>query len=113
MWIFSEQGFFSVVEDWEDRDCVYVRARWKKDLENILSIEGAPARCLAVISTPERDYPFRVHMTKSEWSRVASVMAGGIGYGNFKGRISVIDPDRERLYMRVWDIMRKGSEVLK
>jgi len=116
MWIFSEVGFFSVVEDWEDKNFVWVRARWKKDLENIRKLKVWKAykqRKPAIKATPERDYPFRVRMLKEDWARCLSELGEGINYGNFKGAVMDQDPVREQVYMKVWSIMRNAASPEK
>ena len=116
MWIFSEVGFFSVVEDWEDKKFVWVRARWKKDLvqlRNFLKSEKASFRIGKTVETPERDYPYRVHLQKRDWAMVLFYLGDSINYGNFKGAVMDTDPGRERVYMQVWSVMKNAASPSK
>lgn len=115
MWIFSEVGFFSVVEDWEDKSFVYVRARWKKDLDKLKKLIRKECGFWVdkVTTTLERDYPFHLHMRKRDWGHVMYCLGEGINYGNFKGAILDQDPERERVYMRVWSVMKEAANPSK
>lgn len=113
MWVFSEVGFFSVVEDWEDESMVYVRARWRKDLEKLKKLIRKECSFWVdrIKQTPGRDYHFRLHMNKRDWASVLSRLGESIDYGNFKGAILDRDPERERAYMRVWEVMREAADT--
>lgn len=116
MWIFSEVGFFSVVEDWKDKRVVWVRARWKKDLEQLKVItrnNDIGFRVRKIMETPDHDYPFRVRMQKRYWAMVLFYLGDNIEYGNFKGAILDQDPERERVYMRVWSVMKEAANPSK
>ena len=115
MWIFSEVGFFSVVEDWEDKSFVYVRARWKKDLMALSRMihKECGFYMEKIKLTPKRDYPFRVHMSKRDWGDVMCCLGEDINYGNFKGAILDQYPERERVYMRVWSVMKEAANPSK
>jgi len=116
MWIFSEVGFFSVVEDHLDWRYVWVRARWKKDLVKLRSfVRKKKAGCVIgkIYETPGRDYPFRVHLKKGRWALALFSIGNEINYGNFKGAIQDVDPEREQVYMRVWSVMKDAANPSK
>jgi hypothetical protein len=94
MWIFTKLGFFSVVEDENDHNKVFVRARDRADL--------AALKLDRIIITPEADYRFRVHITKNRWARKMHELAKHIDYPNFKAAV----PQRSELYSEVWLTMR-------
>ena len=93
MWICLNDGFFSVVEDRDDHDYVWVRARNPRHLENLIpNIE--------VQLTPEADYCSRTRILKSELADVLTGKVLGINYPNFKN--SVKEPQLKRLYSDFW-----------
>jgi hypothetical protein len=131
MWIFTTDGFFSAVENRYQPDFILVRSRWKKDLERLLRYLS-PSRLdetfdqplhdeseaswnrtdLSIQETPSADYPFRMNVTKREWSNYLRSTAEGIDYGNFKDRIHASSADNDdpegRLekYFQVWAALR-------
>ncbi|MCL4735353.1 MAG: hypothetical protein KJ050_10505 [Candidatus Omnitrophica bacterium] len=113
MWVFSDVGFFSVVEDWTDKDFVWVRTRWRKDLEQLreyLKSKKVEFIIDRILETPNRDYAFRIHIEKNDWDMILSYLGQDIRYGNFKEAIQDKDPEREKLYHRVWHIMRAAEK---
>ncbi len=116
MWVFSDVGFFSVVEDWKDKQYVWVRARWKKDLIQLRSFirkEKMRFKFGSIKETPERDYPFRVRLKKNNWVMALHCLGENINYGNFKGAVQDQDPAREQVYMKVWSILRNAASPEK
>jgi hypothetical protein len=106
MWIFSVQGFVSVVADWKDPSRVFVRGRSRKDVEAFGRRLG-----VSVIDTPSADYPFRVVVCKKKFAKLLAEMAEAIDYPNFKDEVlGTQGPARESLYHQVWSVMRRGLE---
>ena len=110
MWIFSEIGFFSAVENYFETDNVLVRGRFKQDLENLQQViieqEGLE---LELMITPENDYHFRLNVPKDVWGRVCQGLAAGITYHNFKNHVHG-KPDRDHAYMECWVAMNRVQE---
>lgn len=97
MWICMNNGFVSVAEDQADKTMVYVRARDKSHLENFMD-DSYPK--FQIVETPDRDYTYRIHVTKSYAAfRVAELMLR-IDYTNFKD--SVHDVPLKQGYHMVW-----------
>lgn len=77
MWLFTKTGFYSVVAKHGDTDILTVRARVEEDLFALQKI----LRTLAVHplqpihKTPERDYPFRMFMTRPDFLVLMTSMA--------------------------------------
>jgi hypothetical protein len=99
MWIHTDQGFVSVVDEPErPADELLVRARSRDDLLRI----GVPAE--QVWFDARADYRWRARMPR-EW--VADVMADairGINYRNFKNRVgSTIGGERVATLHDGWD----------
>ena len=88
MWIINDDGFFSAVEDWDNSDWVYVRSRSETDLQAFISIveslEELSDWTAEVLSTPHRDYQWRVHTPRQVWAQYLMAKANSIDYGNFK-----------------------------
>lgn len=99
MWMFSREGFFSVVAVNASR--VQVRARRRADLVNLRK-RGLRGR---ILSTPDADYPFRVITTKVLWAKIAASMSHSINYDNFKNEVKRTDTDRAEIYSDVWRVL--------
>lgn len=108
MWIFTMDGFFSVVQDdYCEQDGLMVRARWKKDLERLAEKIG---RDLDIKIINHADYRFRTKVTKNEWINYCARSASEIDYPNVKGTIASDDPERSRAYIAVWHALYKAQE---
>ena len=104
MWLFTTQGFYSVIAHRRDPDRLLVRARAREDLEALR--DQIPD--MRISSDRTADYRWRAVVTRAEWVAAIAQLATEIDYDNFKS--SVADRrgiERERLYMRVWAEMRK------
>ena len=82
MWIFTETGFVSAVEDAKDTENVSVRARDKASLVAVSTATGQPIR-----RSPDGDYPYRVFISKAAFASWLADEALGISYRNFKSRV--------------------------
>lgn len=98
MWLMTTNGFFSAVEDREDCDAVFVRARVREDAEHMAAAVGGE-----VIETPAADYRFRVRVAKTEWVAYIAGCASAIDYDNFKNAVAARQgPARASVYGEVW-----------
>jgi hypothetical protein len=114
MWLYTKLGFFSVTDEPGDPETLRVRARSRTDLTILLahaysSIEDWPE----VITTPERDYPFRVLVPKDEWLDVlAPAIMRANDYGGFKHHL----PERlewlEPTLVRIWAVTAEAYSHL-
>jgi hypothetical protein len=107
MWVFTLDGFFSVVQKGWDKgtDTVQVRSRKRVDLERLVQRMNLQDE---VVETPKADYPFRVITTRQVWGKYLDKMANGIAYDNFKHEIETQDGSgRADTYLRVWSELRK------
>ena len=100
MWIASTSGFFSIVQHREFPDQVFVRARVKKDLENLFDPER-------ISHTPEADYHWRVMISKAEASEIFLRQFQKINYPNFKNEVAKIPSQKDKLlaYHDIWSVM--------
>jgi hypothetical protein len=104
MWIFTQSGFLSIVEDKADPELLLVRARVKGDIEKHF-------RDAIVFSTPDHDYAYRSRLSRREVADVIAETILNVQYDNFKA--SVKDHRRGGWYSRVWSVMAEMQSELK
>ena len=97
MWIAMNDSFVSAVQDRNDPDVLWVRARHDDDLNAFA--QGHP-----IVRHAGSDYPSRFRLTKAEFARLVTDRIQAISYGNFKS--SVPDDDRHDAYLDIWSAMR-------
>ncbi len=99
MWLFTTQGFYSVVAHRDDPSRVIVRARAREDLEAL----KRQIPDMRIFNDESADYRWRAVVTQTAWVAAAAVLAAGIDYPNFKAAVAERQGiERERLYTRVW-----------
>jgi hypothetical protein len=102
MWMFSKEGFFSVVQnDYCSSGELAVRTRIKKDLVRFCNATKTDKA--GILKTPDADYRFRIHVPRSTWAAYAAKAAGEIDYPNFKNAACSCDPARSRVYHECWE----------
>ena len=97
MWIFSQDGFYSIVKK---PDGYHVRARRKQDLFNL---GFTPVRSYA-----GSDYPWRVILpTQAELLKLMEQLGQSVTYPNFKSRVGQRPDQCHRLpvYHDIWELM--------
>lgn len=105
MWIASKHGFFSIVLK---EDGYHLRARVRKDLENLLAATDSTA--LPEIETwPSADYRFRVRLDSSQFAPIWKTLGESIDYPNFKSEIAKTSDQRDKLhtYHEIWSLMMR------
>ena len=101
MWIFTPEGFFSVVDAGEFGQELMVRARDPRDLDRLRS-SYLPSLGPNV-ELPGRDYPVRAFVQRQEFARALADMALAIDYDNFKDTVAARHgAARAHVYGRVW-----------
>jgi hypothetical protein len=85
MWIFTQDGFISAVNNKEAADKITVRARDKQSLALISEIVNQE-----IIQVNGRDYPYRVYATKEQLSEFLQAQVDVLDYGNFKDQVKVV-----------------------
>lgn len=114
MWVITDRGFFSAVEHRGDPNMIMVRARVRGDLVELGKLVGTPEDLPRpkIERTDDADYPYRVTITRVEWSRALVQLSERIDYDNFKDSVTRRQGHpRHELYMRVWGVLR-GLENL-
>ena len=88
MWIINDDGFFSVVQDWDNADWLFIRSRSDTDLgaftQTVQNLAGNSDWTPELLHTPMRDYQWRIRAPRHVWAQYLVAKAGAIDYGNFK-----------------------------
>lgn len=109
MWVFSVEGFVSIVADRKDPRRMLVRGRSRADVENFSRRLG-----IAVTETPEADYPYRLFAPKKRVAKLLAELVSEVDYPNFKDEVAARQgKDREDLYHEVWGVMRHGLQTAR
>ena len=82
MWLFTDSGFVSVVQDWDTKDLLVARARDKTSLEELSTFAEA-----SIEETPHRDYPDRVSLTREALAGWLVRTVDHLHYNNYKARM--------------------------
>lgn len=101
MWIVSKYGFFSVVKK---EDGYHVRARVKRDLENLIAETGITE---PLQQWPTADYRYRVVLSSQAIPALFEKLGESIDYSNFKSKIAATPTQRnkENAYYEIWRVM--------
>ena len=118
MWIFTNKGFLSIVEDRDDPERLLVRARYEGDIERhfggeveVLELEGA-------------DYRFRAFLPREEVRTIIDRELSSLDYGNFKNSFDrdnvnlsrAAREERHDALFQVWSTMldsQKAAELVE
>lgn len=107
MWLFTQHGFVSAVQHFEDPTKIQVRARDKQSLEmasNLFSTE--------IISSPKNDYPYRVILNRDQFAELMLTEIALLDYTNFKGRLDFSRGEEwHDTASRVWSIMHEIEDA--
>ena len=97
MWIFSQDGFYSIVQKGGG---YHVRTRRKQDLVNV---GLTPTKSYA-----GADYPWRAILSnRAELLKLMDALGNSVDYPNFKGHIATRSDQKDRLdrYHKIWAMM--------
>tara|TARA_B100000287_G_scaffold93314_2_gene85479 strand:+ start:58 stop:414 length:357 start_codon:yes stop_codon:yes gene_type:complete len=104
MWIGMNDGWISIVENFDDEDYLLVRSR-KLD-----HLTGTFPSC-AHFHDPHADYPFRAFIPREDVSQALAEKISSIDYPNFKG--SVEDGHLLRAYHLVWSAIYDSFRIFR
>lgn len=82
MWLFTETGFVSVVQDRNDDTRMLVRARDKQSLKQIADWYGAEI----IDKVGRSDYPYRLFITRTQFVDWLVEMGSMLNYDNYKNQ---------------------------
>jgi hypothetical protein len=110
MWVFTKDGFFSVVRDrFTKRGHIMVRARCRDDLERLAERIRVEAE---ILELGRADYRFRMQIPNKRWGHYLRQAGEAIDYPNFKHTVRVSDPRRLKAYMGCWSALRRWQDEL-
>ena len=101
MWIFTETGFVSAVQHRETPEYLVVRARDKQSLDQLADLCSTEVKF-----TPHADYPYRVIVSKSDFTSWMNDNIDFLGYSNFKNQVAITrGKDYAHTLGSVWSTM--------
>ena len=100
MWLFTSEGFISVVAHNEKPDTLLVRARDEGSLLSLVKATGATLR-----HSYTSDYPFRIEVSKEEYSAWVAGQISHLDYGNYKAHMWSARPEFSDALHQVWSAM--------
>jgi hypothetical protein len=102
MWLFTSQGFISVVAHNEKPVTLLVRARDEGSLLSLVEATGATSR-----HTPSNDYPYRIEALKEALSAWIADQVFNLDYTNYKSRMWSERPEFGDALHDVWVAMHQ------
>lgn len=98
MWVFTKNGFFSIVQDKDDENYLIVRSRVKGDIENYFDPNQ-------VQEDAGSDYRYRIRLHREVVNTWLYEVVDHIDYTNYKAAVNMVDKRRSEYYGMVWAIM--------
>jgi len=84
MWLFTETGFVSVVQDRDDGNRMLVRARDKQSLRQIADWYGVDI----LDKVGRSDYPYRLFISRTQFVDWLVETGSAVDYDNYKNRVA-------------------------
>ena len=112
MWVFTREGFFSVV--W-DKDCrgdeLAVRAQCKEDICSLAKKLSGYCDESQIKTEVGRGYRFRIRITKQAWSAYLSDSALQVDYPSVKKNVVPLeDKLRRDAYYEIWESLYRWRQ---
>ena len=102
MWLFTSEGFVSVVAHSEKPDTLLVRARDEDSLLSLVEATGATLR-----HTPSNDYPYRIEVLRTAYSAWVADQIAALSYTNYKAHMWSERPEFGDALHDVWVAMHQ------
>lgn len=102
MWLFTSEGFVSVVAHSEKPETLLVRARDEDSLLSLVEATGATLR-----HTPSNDYPYRIEVLRTAYSAWLNDQVSNLDYSNYKAAMGLSRPDFHSALADVWVAMHQ------
>jgi len=114
MWVFTREGFFSVV--W-DKDCrgdeLAVRSQCKEDICKLSKKLSGYCDESQVVKKEGRAYRYRIRVTKQAWSAYLADSALQVDYSSVKKNVIPANDDLRRdAYYQVWEAIYRWREKM-
>jgi len=112
MWLYTVDGFYSTVENWNDASQVMIRARVREDLVKLAARLQRPELVDAIRDDVGTDYAFRIFVDKAIWLDYLMAVGRALNYDNFKATALAGQhgSGRSTAYHRVWGVMKEWQE---
>jgi hypothetical protein len=112
MWVFTTDGFYSTVEDRNDKARLIVRSRAKADALNLIEWLGDhDFTSMAMQHTPDADYEWRLFIPRHAWAAYLMDVTKHLDYPNFKNAVAERQgSERADIYHDVWHVMWEFQE---
>lgn len=114
MWIFTKNGFFSVVcarkneglSHEIDESKFMIRARSKEHLKNLIEDYKQLSNC-KIVEMSHSDYKYRIFVDKNIWTDVMKDVVEDIDYSNFKNKVkkNLHDSSFDSSLGEIWSVM--------
>ena len=104
----ESSGSFSTVIDKMKPGRMLIRARCKRDIQNLYRRYRAKCPSMRKPASDEnRDYRWRLSISKRDWVKLAGLLAVAVDYANFKSAVHQ-RPDQANKsgpYLEIWAVM--------
>ena len=107
MWVCLNNAMVSIVEDRDNPQMVFVRARQEQFLVDFM----VGSNVYEIQNTPTRDYQYRFHAPKAYVAFRMAEHVLNIDYGNFKASIPDEHPDLKDAYHKIWSESMKSLDA--
>jgi hypothetical protein len=103
MWIFAKTGFYNVVIDAQNEGQMLIRCRSAGDAANLWrDYHEALPSLTEPISREDREYPWRMSISKVDFKTLAQRLATGVSYSNSKETCHREPSQRSNALLTVW-----------
>lgn len=100
MWLFTRHGLYSLSRSTNEPDKLQVRARVRRDLENLQTLTALAG---PILETPTTDYRWRWIVTSADAETITRCLTHDIIYSNFKSTVAR-QPDQSAKLTGLHDI---------
>lgn len=106
MWLFTQDGFISIVAHRRKPTIALVRARDAESLLPLVTYSDSPDLPNEITHTPDADYPYRLEIAWRQLSKYLVDQVYNISYDNFKNQVhDTRGDDFAAPLHKVWAIM--------
>lgn len=110
MWIYTQHGIASIVEDKNDTDVMWVRTRNKLDLDTLRNLTPA-LQNRKIRQWKNRDYEWRIKTTRAEFADLMGAVVTNLDYDNFKNRAHHTIPHNSRALYGVYNATYQATDL--
>lgn len=112
MWLYTVDGFCSVVENWNDPEQLMIRAQVREDLEQLAARVQRPELVEEIRDDIGTDYAFRIFVDREIWTDYLMAAGRALNYDNFKNAALAGQhaTARSSAYHDVWRVMRHWQD---